>query len=186
MEIQYLKEKKILLFRITEELDHHAVEKLRRKADYEIEKYIPRKVVFDFNNVTFMDSAGIGLILGRFKNISVLGGKLEIINVKDTVNKILIMSGVNKIIDINKAETVKIYESNANDLLVNINYNKNNVVCMYDTYINMIENGNTHELKKFNEVDTLFASVDLNSSIVEVSRNTERNIKFKNKLYYNK
>jgi len=91
-----------------------------------------------------------------------------------------------EIIDINKAETVKIYESNANDLLVNINYNKNNVVCMYDTYINMIENGNTHELKKFNEVDTLFASVDLNSSIVEVSRNTERNIKFKNKLYYNK
>lgn len=88
-----------------------------------------------------------------------------------------------EIIDINKAETVKIYESNANDLLVNINYNnKNNVVCMYDTYINVIENGNTHELKKFNESDTLFASVELNSSIVEVSRNTERNTKFKNKL----
>lgn len=104
MEIQYLKEDKVLLFKITEELDHHAVEKLRRKADYEIEKYIPRKVIFDFNNVTFMDSAGIGLILGRYKNISILGGTLEVTNVTDTVNKILIMSGINKVININKEE----------------------------------------------------------------------------------
>lgn len=104
MEIQYLKEDKVLLLKITEELDHHAVEKLRRKADYEIERYIPRKVIFDFNNVTFMDSAGIGLILGRYKNISILGGKLEIKNVSETVKKILIMSGVNKLININKEE----------------------------------------------------------------------------------
>lgn len=104
MEIQYLKEDKILKLKITEELDHHAVEKLRRKADYEIERYIPRKVIFDFNNVSFMDSAGIGLILGRYRNISTLGGRLEVINVSETVNKILIMSGVNKIIDIKKEE----------------------------------------------------------------------------------
>ena len=104
MEIQYLNENKVLLLKITDELDHHVVEKLRRRADYEIEKYIPRKVIFDFDNVTFMDSAGIGLILGRYKNICSLGGKLEMINVSETVNKILIMSGVNKLIDINKEE----------------------------------------------------------------------------------
>ena len=104
MEVQYLKEDKTLLFKIKEELDHHTVEKLRRKADHEIERYIPRKVIFDFNNVTFMDSAGIGLILGRYRNVSVLGGKLELINVPDSVNKILIMSGVNKVIDIKKEE----------------------------------------------------------------------------------
>jgi len=104
LETQYLKEDKILRFKITEELDHHGVEKLRRKADYEIERYIPRKVVFDFDNVSFMDSAGIGLILGRYRNISTLGGKLEVVNVSDTVKKILIMSGVNKLIDINKEE----------------------------------------------------------------------------------
>ena len=104
MEIQYSNENKALLLKITDELDHHAVEKLRRKVDYEIEKHIPRKVIFDFNNVTFMDSAGIGLILGRYKSISSLGGKLEIINASETVNKILIMSGVNKLIDINKEE----------------------------------------------------------------------------------
>lgn len=104
MEINYLSNEKTLTFKITEEIDHHAVEKLRRKADIEIEKHIPRKVIFDFSNVTFMDSAGIGLILGRYKNVCSLGGKLELINVTETVNKILIMSGMNKIIDINKEE----------------------------------------------------------------------------------
>ena len=104
MEIEYLNKDNSLLFKITEEIDHHAVEKLRRKADFEIEKHIPRKVIFDFSNVTFMDSAGIGLLLGRYKNITSLGGSLEVINATETVNKILIMSGVNKIININKEE----------------------------------------------------------------------------------
>ena len=104
MESEYLNKEKILLLKITEEIDHHAVEKIRRKADFEIEKHIPRKVVFDFTNVTFMDSAGIGLILGRYKSISSLGGSLEVINATETVNKILIMSGINKIININKEE----------------------------------------------------------------------------------
>jgi len=104
LEIEYLNKDKVLLFKITEEIDHHVVEKIRKKADLEIEKHIPRKVIFDFTNVTFMDSAGIGLLLGRYKNITSLGGSLEVINATETVNKILIMSGINKIIDINKEE----------------------------------------------------------------------------------
>lgn len=104
METNYIKEKNILILTITEELDHHIAEKLRRKADYEIERHIPKKVIFDFNKVSFMDSAGIGLILGRYKNISMLGGKLEIQNANETVNKILKMSGISKMIDVNKEE----------------------------------------------------------------------------------
>ena len=100
MEVIYQKEDKSLILKITEELDHHTAEKIRRKADYEIEKYIPSKVVFDFNGVSFMDSAGIGLILGRYKNVSILGGKLEVVNVNNQVVKILNMSGLSKIIEI--------------------------------------------------------------------------------------
>ena len=102
MEVEYTQEDKLLIFKITEELDHHTTEKIRRKADYEIERYIPRKVIFDFDNVTFMDSAGIGLILGRYKNISMLGGTLEVINTSDKVSKILNMSGMERIIKINR------------------------------------------------------------------------------------
>ena len=100
METEYQKEDKLLIFKITEELDHHTVEKIRRRADYEIEKHIPRKVILDFNKVSFMDSAGIGLILGRYKNISLLGGKLEVVNVSNQVIKILNMSGLSRLIEI--------------------------------------------------------------------------------------
>ena len=100
METEYLKENKVLILKIREELDHHTVEKLRRKADYEIERYIPRKVIFDFERVNFMDSAGIGMILGRYKNISILGGKLEVVNVSSQVIKILDMSGLSRLIEI--------------------------------------------------------------------------------------
>ena len=100
MEVTYQKEDKSLILKITEELDHHTTEKIRRKADYEIEKYIPSKVVFDFNGVSFMDSAGIGLILGRYKNVSILGGELEVINVNEQVIKILNMSGLSRFITI--------------------------------------------------------------------------------------
>ena len=100
METVYQNEDKSLTLKITEELDHHTVEKIRRRADYEIERYIPRKVILDFNSVSFMDSAGIGLILGRYKNISILGGKLEVVNVSKQVIKILNMSGLSKLIEI--------------------------------------------------------------------------------------
>lgn len=104
MEAQYFNQDKLLKLIITEELDHHTVEKIRRKADYEIERHIPKKVIFDFHQVSFMDSAGIGLLLGRYKNISILGGTLEIQNVNEQVEKILNMSGITRIIPLSKEE----------------------------------------------------------------------------------
>ena len=63
MNTKYNAKDKLLVLEITEEIDHHTTENIRRKADFEIEKYMPLKTVFDFNNVTFMDSAGIGMLL---------------------------------------------------------------------------------------------------------------------------
>ena len=72
MESKFYEDKKMLVFKITDEIDDCSVQKIRRKADYEIERYMPRKVVFDFDSVTFMDSAGIGLLLGRYKIVNML------------------------------------------------------------------------------------------------------------------
>ena len=72
MNITYNKEDKLLVMEITEEIDHHTTEKIRRRADYEIQRYMPKKVVFDFNYVNFMDSAGIGLLIGRYKITNML------------------------------------------------------------------------------------------------------------------
>ena len=72
MESKFYEDKKMLVFKITDEIDDCSVQKIRRRADYEIERYMPRKVVFDFDSVTFMDSAGIGLLLGRYKIVNML------------------------------------------------------------------------------------------------------------------
>lgn len=100
MESQFIKEDKLLVLKITEEIDHHSTEKIRRMADNEITRYMPRKVVFDFNKVSFMDSSGIGMIIGRYKTATMLGGVVEMTNVKPSVQKIFEMSGVLKIIPI--------------------------------------------------------------------------------------
>ena len=66
--------------------------------DNEITRYMPRKTIFDFSRVTFMDSAGIGMLIGRYKMMKLIGGSLEIVNISQTVRRILEMSGINKII----------------------------------------------------------------------------------------
>lgn len=98
MNIRFIKQDKQLIVEITEEIDHHVADKIRRKVDDEITRYMPRKTIFDFSRVSFMDSAGIGMIIGRYKMMKLIGGSLEIVNVSKTVRRILEMSGINRII----------------------------------------------------------------------------------------
>ena len=98
LNINFIKQDKQLIVEITEEIDHHVAEKIRRKVDDEITRYMPRKTIFDFSRVTFMDSAGIGMLIGRYKMMKLIGGSLEIVNISATVRRILEMSGLNKII----------------------------------------------------------------------------------------
>lgn len=102
MNVHYSKEDKLLVMEITEEIDHHTTEKIRRRADYEIQRYMPKKALFDFNNVSFMDSSGIGMVVGRYKLLAMLGGSLELTNVNKSLERVFEMSGVLKIIPIHK------------------------------------------------------------------------------------
>ena len=108
MNCKYVQADKLLWLQITEEIDHHTTEKIRRKADYEITRYMPRKVIFDFNQVTFMDSAGIGMLIGRYKVAKMLGSNIEMINVKPSIKKIFEMSGVLKIIPISNEVDLRV------------------------------------------------------------------------------
>ena len=80
-------------------LDHHTCSKIRNKTDTEIEVRLPEKLIFDFGNVSFMDSSGIGIVIGRYKNMKSIGGKAIIANMRPTVRRIFELSGVNKIVD---------------------------------------------------------------------------------------
>ena len=104
MESKFYEDKKMLVFKITDEIDDCSVQKIRRRADYEIERYMPKRVIFDFDSVTFMDSAGIGLLIGRYKFTNLLGGRLEIANLTQSVRKIFEMSGILKLIPVTDIE----------------------------------------------------------------------------------
>lgn len=77
MTIDYDNKDKLLTFKITEEIDHHWSEKIRRQVDNEIERHVPKTVIFDFDKVSFMDSAGIGMLIGRYKVVKMLRWKFR-------------------------------------------------------------------------------------------------------------
>lgn len=83
-----------------EEIDHHSCLKLAIMIDDCIKKYMPQTVLFDFEKVTFMDSSGIGMLLGRYKKIIRLAGQAEMINLNGDLRRIFEMSGILKIIPI--------------------------------------------------------------------------------------
>ncbi len=108
MKIDHYIDEKTLKVYLTEEIDHHTSSIIRTRLDYEISRFRPKKVVIDLEKVKFMDSAGIGLIIGRFKVAKSYGGSLEIENSSDKLMKIFEMAGLPKIIDFkeNKKEEV--------------------------------------------------------------------------------
>lgn len=110
MESQYLKEDKQLIFKITEDIDECLAQKIRRKLDNEIERYMPKEIIFDFSKVTFMDSAGIGLLIGRYKLANMIGGRVKIANITSSIRKIFEMSGILKIMPEIKEEKEVQYE----------------------------------------------------------------------------
>ncbi|WP_407382539.1 anti-sigma factor antagonist [Ruminococcus sp.] len=76
------------------EIDHHLAPKLRGEIDAKCESSRPSRLVLDFGRVGFMDSSGVGLVMGRYRMISLLGGKLEVVNVPPNLEKIFVLSGL--------------------------------------------------------------------------------------------
>ena len=93
-----------LVIRLNEELDLHNALKIREKADKLIDRNNIKHIIFDFTGATFMDSAGIGVIMGRYRKVIFIGGKTAVANVSSSVDRIFRLSGLYKIIE--KYETV--------------------------------------------------------------------------------
>lgn len=89
-----------LMIRLPEEIDHHKSSYICEKADSLILREEVENVVFDFEDTRFMDSSGIGIIMGRYKKIACFGGKVFAIHADRQIKRILHMSGLHKIIEI--------------------------------------------------------------------------------------
>jgi stage II sporulation protein AA (anti-sigma F factor antagonist) len=97
---------RVMIISLNAELDHHLAEEMRDVVDDIIETRNVSSIVFDFSRIQFMDSAGIGLILGRYKKIKDMGN-IYVAGVNESIDRILLISGLHKIIvkceDINDA-----------------------------------------------------------------------------------
>ena len=81
------------------ELDHHGAEKVREKIDEAMDNYMAKMLVLDFSKVTFMDSSGIGMVLGRYRKMGDASGNMAIAGCSQNIRNILNMAGVFSIID---------------------------------------------------------------------------------------
>ncbi len=85
-----------IIAHINGEIDHHSAKEIRETIDSVAERTSPKKLTLDFYGVTFMDSSGIGLVMGRYRLIHSLGGELEVTNVSPHIKKVMKISGLDK------------------------------------------------------------------------------------------
>ncbi len=100
MQISLQIQEKTLIVALSGELDHHSAGNIRDVIEKSITKKEVRNLIFDFNNLTFMDSSGIGMIIGRYKLIRALGGQVFVVCTGERVKKMMTMSGLTKLIGI--------------------------------------------------------------------------------------
>lgn len=89
-----------LMVKLPEEVDHHRAAFICENADKYIVKENVYNVVFDFEATRFMDSSGIGIIMGRYKKISCFGGRVYAIHADRQIQRILRVSGLNQIVEV--------------------------------------------------------------------------------------
>ncbi len=80
------------------EIDHHSIASLRNSIDRLIDTNRPKVLILDLSQIAFMDSSGLGLVLGRYRKMKESGGELFLCNTSERTMKILKMAGVDKIV----------------------------------------------------------------------------------------
>ncbi|MBE5791887.1 MAG: STAS domain-containing protein [Clostridia bacterium] len=98
--LRYDEDSKTLTVRLSGELDQHMAEKIRNTIDSEILKSGANNLVFDMSESTFMDSSGIGMLIGRYKLMKRRNGGVEVMGMQENVMRIFKMSGLNQIMKV--------------------------------------------------------------------------------------
>jgi len=88
-----------MVIHLKEDLDHHNAVYIREMADGYVEKYPINRIIFDFSGVEFMDSSGIGVIMGRYRQMSYVGGAVYVYGIGKNVDRIFQMSGLYKLVE---------------------------------------------------------------------------------------
>lgn len=98
LQVKFSNKGTTLIVSIIGEIDHHSCEYIRQKVDGEIIKSSTKNVIFDLTDVGFMDSSGIGVIMGRYKNVQNLNGKTALTGLNGNIKRVFDLAGLLKVI----------------------------------------------------------------------------------------
>ena len=99
MDINAIRRGPRAVVRLTGELDHHSADQVRTALDDILRDVTIRELMLDLNSVSFMDSAGLGVVLGRYRVLSARGGKLIVTGVRASIDRIFRMSGLYALVE---------------------------------------------------------------------------------------
>ena len=100
MQLKFKKIRQTLIISPDGELDHHNAASVREEIDKKLSSSKAKNLVFNLNKLQFMDSSGLGVLIGRYKAVSAVGGKAAIISPSVTAKRLITLAGLHKIIPI--------------------------------------------------------------------------------------
>ena len=98
------REEGILLLTLYGEIDHHSAVQIRTEIDALLYEELPKKTVLDLSHIEFMDSSGLGLIMGRYALMQKLGGELTLKNPHARIVQIFTLAGLQRMVKIEESE----------------------------------------------------------------------------------
>lgn len=99
MDINTVRRGPRVIVHLTGELDHHSVSRVRGALDVLLKDVTVREMQLDLSQVTFMDSAGLGVVLGRYKTLAARGGRMIVSGVRPSIDRIFRMSGIYALVE---------------------------------------------------------------------------------------
>lgn len=94
MEVKIIRDADIVTAFINGDIDHHSAKEIRETIDTYVQEKQPKLLNLDFSKVQFMDSSGIGLIMGRYRIMQMINGSLQVINIPEHIKRIIKLSGL--------------------------------------------------------------------------------------------
>ncbi len=104
MDVELKQIRNTLVVRIRGEMDMLIAEKIRQEIDEKLKDKNIKNLIINMEKVTFIDSSGLGVIIGRYKKVTASNGRMYIVGAQPPVEKILFFSGINKLVPMYKSE----------------------------------------------------------------------------------
>ena len=100
MDLRFKRKNKTVMIQISGEIDHHTAKELRRQTENALLQMGGKNIIFCLQEVSFMDSSGIGMMIGRYKQVQALGGRVAIAYANEKIAEMILLSGLSQLLPI--------------------------------------------------------------------------------------